>query len=96
MLSEYQALSILIYMKIFLSRTLSYMNDTLNTSIRRIYLQPFFHLAWYIQEEIALCICQTRIFQTYSRKHTQIYELSWTLEIFYQFYWLCHNQLKRE
>ena len=75
MLSKYQALSILMYMEIFISQILSYANDILNTAIRQMYLQHYFHLAWYNQEIALLfhtCIYPTQIFQTYSRKHTQV------------------------
>ena len=100
MLSEYKALSILMYMEIFLSQIICYMNNVFNTTIDQMHLQPYFHLSWYIQEEIALlfhtCICPTQIFQTYSRKHTHVYKLPWTLKVLYQLYWLCYNQLKGE
>ena len=66
MLFEYEALSILMHMEIFLSQILIYANDVLNTTIRRMYLQPYFHLAWFIQEEIVLlfhtCNRLTQIF----------------------------------
>ena len=42
MLSEYEALSILMYMEIFLSQILNFVNDILNIAIRRMYLQPCF------------------------------------------------------
>ena len=78
-------------MEIFLSQILTYVNDILNTTIRRVYLQPYFHVAWYIQEESAplfhTCISSTQIFQTYSRKQTQVYKLPWTLQVLYQPYW---------
>ena len=45
MLSEYEGLSILMCMDIFLSKIFGYENNILNTAIRRMYLQPYFHLA---------------------------------------------------
>ena len=66
MVSDYEALSILMHMKIFLSHILSYVNDIFNTAIPQIYLQIYFHHAWYNQKIAQLfhtCIRPTQYFK---------------------------------